>query len=109
MTSTHALAWAAGFTDGEGCFSVRRSRGIASIQFTITQVDPRPLQRFVYATGLGRVRGPFKAPSHRGKPYYKIVHTGGTAEALIEMLWPYLSAPKQEQITRVRALVAQGN
>ena len=51
------LAWAAGFFDGEGCFSyTEKARyGVA----TITQADIRPLDRFKTAVRVGNVYGPY--------------------------------------------------
>jgi hypothetical protein len=67
------------------------------MNLSITQVDRRPLDRFVKAIGYGKVTGPYQPPSHKGKPYYQVVITGEAAEIIAEFLWKYLSEPKREQ------------
>lgn len=97
------LAWAAGFVDGEGCFTAwkrKKDRGYGLI-FSTNQVDPRPLQRLVDALGMGTVSGPFSPPSHKGRPFYTVRLYQKNTWKMVELLWPYLSEPKKEQINRV--------
>jgi hypothetical protein len=44
-------AWAAGFIDGEGCFSIQLKDGYYRAMLTITQVDPRPLHKLQHIFG----------------------------------------------------------
>jgi hypothetical protein len=97
---THELAWAAGFFDGEGSTSAHIGRGI---QLHLPQVDVRPLQRFQLAVcGLGTLRGPYPPKGKQQRSFCvwsltKFEHS----QAVIAMLWRYLSDPKKEQMTRV--------
>jgi hypothetical protein len=43
---THELAWAAGFFDGEGCVTFRRTGIWTSICMSVSQADRGPLDRF---------------------------------------------------------------
>jgi hypothetical protein len=97
---THELAWAAGFYDGEGSTSAHNGRGI---QLYVSQVDVRPLQRFQLAVcGLGALYGPRAPKGKQQQPFHiwcsvKFEHS----QAIIAMLWRYLSDPKKEQMARV--------
>lgn len=93
------LAWAAGFLDGEGSFlfiirSDDRGRGRLTVQ--ASQSDIRPLEKLISILG-GRIYGPY---SHAiGKPYWEWrIGTEETVLATFDILLPYLSEPKQEQI-----------
>lgn len=104
---THGLAWAAGFTDGEGCFSYMRHTGPRYGQyvyptFTVGQTNPEPLERLARALGVGHVSGP-QAPSGQGKlPVwtYRLTNPGDVQWAICAM-WPWLSGPKRQQAVRV--------
>jgi hypothetical protein len=107
------MAWAAGFFDGEGSTFVLRhkqSRGgtgrlypCVSVGISVCQTDRRPLDRFVAALGLGKVRGPYR-PRGNQRPYFRWERAGRPSvhRALVR-LWPYLSDPKKEQARRVWA------
>lgn len=105
-----AAAWVAGFIDGEGCFTVRDyNPGYPPrIAFVITQVDRRPLDRFVALTGLGRVKGPKK---HSGQPnsqgYHWVNFQGKKVDQLFEMVSQFLSEPKTEQYYRCKKRVVE--
>ncbi len=97
------LAWAAGFFDGEGNATgpgPRESRGNrAVLGVSLTQIDDEVLHRFRAAVGgLGHVRGP-KGPYGEGrKPVYTWrTHRFEHAQAIIAMLWPFLSSIKRKQ------------
>jgi hypothetical protein len=97
MKSTE-LAWAAGFFDGEGCFTVRHSRERPALVLSITQVDRRPLDRFAAILGL-KVLGPrTRLDGYNQKPWYLVKVTGKRAEELAKLLSRYLSEPKKEQL-----------
>jgi hypothetical protein len=97
--NTHELAWAAGFFDGEGSTSAHNGRGL---QLHLSQIDVRPLQRFQLAvSGLGTLRGPYSPRGKQQRPFCvwsstKFEHS----QAVIAMLWRYLSDPKKEQAAR---------
>lgn len=98
------LAWAAGFFDGEGCASLSAQRGPASTpspRLSIAQVDPRPLYRLQSAIGRGTIRTTTPAnPNHRQQWILTVSGWRG-AQAVIAMLWGFLSEPKREQARRV--------
>lgn len=98
---THELAWAAGFFDGEGSISCSETKRVHSngraLKLGIAQVDPRPLERFVKIFGIGKVNGPYN-PSSKGRPYYEFATTKfEDVQAVIGMLWKFLSPPKREK------------
>lgn len=110
------LAWAAGFFDGEGTIFVNNIKrlshperpGAPSYPCTspvigIAHVRREPLDRFAIAVG-GRIRGPYKPRTERSQPYFRWEASGrGSVHRVISLLWPYLSAPKREQASRVWA------
>jgi hypothetical protein len=92
------LAWAAGFFDGEGHCSGSRRKG--DISMNMAQVDPRPLGRFHAAIwGLGKFVGPNKSSSKNGNEFYIWRTTNHEhVQAIVAMLWTFLSEPKREQV-----------
>lgn len=110
MTDTE-LAWAAGFADGEGCFSVKRAtpgRRPAYPRFDLGQTDIEPLERFIVAVGFGKVNGPYPPRGLRKKPKYVVTIVGDRWWAMIDLLWPYLCTPKKDQIRRVATAINEG-
>lgn len=96
------LAWAAGFFDGEGC---SRSAGY-SPRVVIGQTDPRVLQRFKEAVGgLGLIYGPYDNKRGTNRPWADrweyAATTFESAQAVITLLWKWLSPIKREQAVRV--------
>jgi hypothetical protein len=99
-SDSHELAWAAGFFDGEGYTGlIGNARGA---QMQIPQVDRRPLDRFHAAVGgLGRVG--FRPRKKWRDQWYWQVGSFPNVEAVLALLWPFLSEPKREQAERVLA------
>ena len=64
----------------------------------VTQVDRRPLERFIAAVGVGRIQ----ARPARGnrQASYRWKTSNLAAETALCALWPYLSEPKREQASR---------
>jgi hypothetical protein len=58
LVDREELAWAAGFFDGEGCFSYSEAGQYVCI--SITQSERHPLDRFCEAVGTGKVHGPYR-------------------------------------------------
>jgi hypothetical protein len=99
----YELAWAAGFYDGEGCtYADVSPTGNVLPRIAITQVDPRPLTRFRDAAGFGTIAGPRyrKNPKHAPFFFYSL-DVFEHVQAVIAMLWKYLSEPKREQAAKV--------
>lgn len=105
---THELAWAAGFFDGEGSTHVwqqttpathgrKRTYGpYAHLFVSVGQYDRECLERFQRAVGgLGAI---YQNHKHRSGRLYSF-QTGkfATSQAIIAMLWPWLSQPKRQQ------------
>jgi hypothetical protein len=93
------LAWAAGFFDGEGCTSA--ARGIPIV--AVTQAERATLERFQRAVGgIGKIFGPYLKPcaksftTRQPQYHYRAVRFE-ESQALIAMLWKYLSPPKRNQ------------
>ena len=116
MTSrVQDLAWAAGFFDGEGCFSVgtgnlKRS-GTRShfVCLTINQVDREVLDKFHSIMGVGSVRGPIaRNDSPIGtKPLYIYKTTGKNASLVAKLMWSQLGNKKRQQYKRCLALCSK--
>lgn len=92
------LAWAAGFVDGEGCFSTMRNRRDKVRNYpllTISQRDRFVLDRFMVAVGDGYVNGPYL--NRGGGAFYYRVNGYERVLRVAKLLWPYLSPVKQAQ------------
>lgn len=67
----------------------------------VSQVRPEPLFRFKEVVGIGVVNGPYQQKNPKSTPYYMWTTSGRhKTYNVIMLLWPYLSLPKKEQITR---------
>jgi hypothetical protein len=97
---TSAIAWAAGFFDGEGSTYVVVQHGrYAYLNMTVSQVDREPLDRFVELLG-GRVNGPYVKGPQRSELYqWTLTGLPNTLRAL-HALWPYLTMAKRQQAVR---------
>lgn len=102
------LAWAAGFVDGEGHFGLHKtrgrptdSRGYGSPELTVAQCDRQVLDRLQQALNLGVVGGPYtpKKTNHN-LVYLFYVHGFERVQAIICLLWPWLSPVKRKQVKR---------
>ena len=99
--NTHELAWAAGFFEGEGCISaVPRAHGGHRFQIQICQVDTEPLERFRLAVGVGSLFGPYQYKGNR-QPHYRFQTASfEDTQAVIAMLWRWLSRRRKDQAKR---------
>lgn len=101
---SHALAWAAGLFDGEGCthYKVESKRSRPNLVISIGQIDRQVLDRFHEAVGQGTVNGPYR----HGKwaPMYQFQAFGlERCEEIMRLLWPWLGDVKREQFEAGRA------
>ena len=95
QSSRLEVAWAAGFFDGEGSTSCHARGAYRSLQMSVSQVERSPLERFRQA--LGR-RGTISQPRRtKCQPISQWRAYSAEANAAIELLYPYLCLPKQEQ------------
>lgn len=100
-TSSEDRAWAAGFFDGEGCFSSKKTRRGRIIQVSITQVDREVLDRFRAIVAVGSVVGPKTRPDGLSqRPFFIYRTTGSRAEHVFLMIEPYLGMVKRAQYLR---------
>jgi hypothetical protein len=103
------LAWAAGFFDGEGCFSYSPASRYVCV--SIGQTERDPLNRFRNAVGLGKVNGPYdnRRPGRLTKKpqYFYQAYGYEKVQAIAAMLWFWLGSTKRDQAHRVlsRAIV----
>lgn len=102
-----ALAWAAGFFDGEGSIYCSWVRGQSNenkhrrLFIGISQSgDPQTLHRFRDAVRVGTISGPYKH-GRGGKDFWHLqIYRFEYVQACFAMLWPFLSEPKRAQIER---------
>ncbi len=93
------VAWAAGFFDGDGCFSYTKAGKYVAV--TIGQVGRERLDRFRSAVGVGRVLGPYdvRHPSRPSKLPQFVFRANGCerVRAIASGLWPHLGPVKRAQ------------
>lgn len=107
MRTPIELAWAAGFFDGEGHVSARKGQTAAwRMVVQANQCDRRVLDRFRAAVGVGYILGPYKkGPANHRDTYMWRVAGFEQSQAVVAMLWPFLSEVKREQaLTALRAM-----
>jgi hypothetical protein len=108
---THELAWAAGFFDGEGHVGASTKR--RDIYLAISQVDRRVLDRFRSAVGVGAVHGPYEHRSMKRRlneqpRFYFQTQNYQHVQAIVAMLWRWLSPVKRDQASLVLARARRG-
>lgn len=94
------LAWAAGFFEGEGSFTLTEHRHKMRPQVTMPQSGSSELlHRFAAAVRTGSVTGPYKYASQTlaKQPRWTFQAYGPKSEKVMERLLPYLSGPKKEK------------
>jgi hypothetical protein len=101
MHDREALAWAAGFFDGEG--SVFCHKKEPRLQVSISQIDPRVLDKFAEAVGLGKVYGPFKGSTPQTPRWNYVIQNIEGAYAVFDLLSPWLGEVKKQQFLRAFA------
>src|SRR5678815_2375042 len=78
--------------------TAKGNNGCWTFRVNVTQVDQRPLNRFLKAVGLGKIY-----TSNKGFVIQKNTLEFANFEkgqAVIAMLWSYMSEPKKEQYKR---------
>jgi hypothetical protein len=90
----HALAWAAGFFDGEG-WANRSRRGVQSrINQSDNDAVPEVLLRFRRVVGRGRIHGPVRQVGRKDL-YYWDVSSRCDVDAVARGIWPWLGDVKR--------------
>lgn len=99
MTDTLQIAWAAGFTDGEGyigltrCFDKKRGYYTYRVQFEVAQVHAKPIDLMQSMfPGVGKVR--HYENKHRGYWTWRVF--GQDAIEVIKVLHPYLVVKREQ-------------
>jgi len=97
-----ALAWAAGFYDGEGStylqMRAKENGKLPRPVMSIIHNTKEQLDRFVNAVGDGKVYGPYKRKGKNHSPYHQLLICGRNRVAVVlERLWPYLCSHKRDQ------------
>jgi len=100
------LAWAAGLFDGEGWINIMHPSnrpGYQQLEVGLTQTDRQVLDRFKSAVGnLGSVYGPYGPRKLGWSSYFRWqTATFEKGQAVIAMLWNFLSPVKKAQATEV--------
>jgi hypothetical protein len=88
-------AWAAGFFDGEGHTGVKNKYQSPAI--SIAQTDPRVLEKFLEAVGVGAIYGPYFKNGLDRKPVWQYHASGTHAMVAISRIWEWLEVVKREQ------------
>jgi len=90
------LAWAAGFLDGDGCFSEAAGYPMLAVSGTDLEV----LEHFCRAVGVGRILGPYdrRHPDRWSKKPMYAVQLYQEATGVAQRVWPYLGMAKRAQI-----------
>jgi hypothetical protein len=100
--NSHLIAWAAGIFEGEGSVSFHADKGHwPTLQMVST--DPDVLHRFRAVVGHGNVRGPYSPPSQNWarKPQWRWQCGGADAQAVSQMLLPWLCQRRVQQLNKV--------
>ena len=113
MARSEELAWAAGFFDGEGCFSttcptyiVRDGSRINRryLRLSVDQKYPELLEKFREIVGQGKVYHYQKAAGGSG---FKFQASGRFAFRVACALWPYIGEQKKADFKRSLSLVKE--
>ena len=93
MTDKTALAWAAGFFEGEGCISWYSK--VPNLQLCIVNTDLECLEKFRSIVGGGNIRERTHAVREGYKAQYQLVIAGDDAHVIYRRLRPWLSSRRQ--------------
>lgn len=95
-----SLAWAAGFFEGEGCFTRSSNRGQRA---SLVNTDMEMLTRFQDVVGFGKiypVRGPSLIPGRKTQ-YVWATGRFEHLQALTSMLWRWLSPRRKARAMEI--------
>ena len=98
MVETKDLYWAAGFLEGEGCFS-RTGKG-RTPTVTAVQVDKEPLER-LHAIFGGTLCFYQRKPGEKGRDYWIWRTSSALSVGVMLTLWSMLSERRQERIREI--------
>lgn len=92
-----ALAYAAGYLEGEGCFTPKRRKSSVGLLIQARSTDIEPL-RWLHEQYGGSIRGPYAQPNPRAKEQYHWALQGDPAGDLMRKLKPFMSRRRQAAI-----------
>ncbi len=100
------MAWAGGFYDGEGSTSLQSGeRPVARVNVAQAS-SPEVLYRFVKAVGKGKVNGPYVPKGERRNLQWCVtISKFEDVQAVVALLWRWLSGPKRVQAIRVLNII----
>lgn len=103
LAGTSALSYAAGLFDGEGCIHIAKQTHPGSRQgyvyrlvVSVAQNHLRSLIDFQDFVGIPGRLYPVKRQGSANRDAYTLTYDGGTAEALLRVLQPYLGRKADE-------------
>lgn len=100
------IAWAAGYLEGEGCFTPNRARGGVLIQVQAASAYVEPLELLVEIFPGTTLHGPYRRNekdlkrSPLAKPRYCWAARGATALDVIQCVLPLMSEKRRSEINR---------
>lgn len=95
MNINQAILWAAGFLEGDGCFSLYKDKYLA---VQVTQVNPEPIADLVRWFGGAVYYTKDKRPNCNG--FYNWRLTRHDAAALMMTLYSFMSEKRKNQIKK---------
>lgn len=104
VVDRESLAWAAGYFDGDGCFTVTEqvdgARGVW-IKAVLHGTDRELVERFARTVGVGRVRA-VRGATDRRKPVWgwQVASYEGV-QAVGALLWTWLGSYRRDQLAKV--------
>lgn len=111
---SHALAWSAGFIDGEGC--VRTSQGVKYptsegtkirryLRLDVTQKTRPLLDQLVETFGVGTIS--YQKPRPGSSEGYRWTCNGSAAFYVLDLIWPWLGEQKKSDFKRAISRVRE--
>jgi hypothetical protein len=96
-------AWAGGFFDGEGCVGVylqrnKHARDSYQLFLVVDGVDPAPIVRFRDALDIEAPIRQYASTREKARDHVKLSVSGHEAQRVAELLLPYTTGSKHEQL-----------
>jgi hypothetical protein len=102
--STDEIAWAAGFFEGEGSFTLNRGQQRPVPVVYVSQVDPEPLERFARYLRLEPHGKQYREVRQGTRDIWRFrIHKYSEVQRVVDLLYPWLSPRRREQADRMLA------
>lgn len=103
------LAWAAGFVDGEGHFTLGLKAGrptdtrkYCTPSLVVAQCHRQVLEHLQTALSCGAIYGPYFPKNPKANPFYQYrTTTFEQSQAVVAALWPWLGKVKRQQAKKI--------